>query len=75
MGEDSIDHTPKDETISLFIGQAFDILGERTQRDFNKSANWRVYEWAVNLRNHKDADIVVTVVERTSGDWEMIDEN
>jgi hypothetical protein len=75
IGEDSIDHTPKDETISLFIGQAFDIVGERTQRDFNKSANWYVYEWAVNLRNHKDEDIVVTVVERTSGDWEITDEN
>ncbi|MEA1998792.1 MAG: hypothetical protein U9N61_05660 [Euryarchaeota archaeon] len=75
IGEDSIDHTPKDETISLFIGQAFDVVGERTQMDFNKSANWYVYEWAVNLRNHKDEDIVVTVVERTSGDWEITDEN
>ena len=75
IGEDSIDHTPKDETISLFIGQAFDIVGERTQMDFNKSANWYVYEWAVNLRNHKDANIVVTVVERTSGDWEITKEN
>jgi hypothetical protein len=75
IGEDSIDHTPKDETISLFIGQAFDVVGVRTQMDFNKSANWYVYEWAVNLRNHKDADIEVTVVERTSGDWEITDEN
>ena len=75
IGEDSIDHTPKDETISLFIGQAFDVVGERTQMDFNKSANWYEYVWAVNLRNHKDEDIVVTVVERTSGDWEIIDEN
>ena len=75
IGEDSIDHTPKDETISLSIGHAFDVVGERTQMDFNKSANWHVYEWAVNLRNHKDADIVVTVVERTSGDWEITKEN
>ncbi|MEA2053400.1 MAG: hypothetical protein U9O90_11415, partial [Euryarchaeota archaeon] len=75
IGEDSIDHTPKDETISLFIGHAFDIVGERTQMDFNKSANWYVYEWAVNLRNHKEVDIVVTVVERTSGDWEIPKEN
>ena len=75
IGEDSIDHTPKDETISLLIGQAFDIVGERKQMDFNKSANWYVYVWEVNLRNHKDEDIVVTVVERTSGDWEIIDEN
>ena len=75
IGEDSIDHTPKDETISLFIGHAFDIVGERTQMDFNELANWYEYVWAVNLRNHKDEDIVVTVLERTSGDWEITDEN
>ncbi len=75
IGEDSIDHTPKDETISLLIGQAFDIVGERKQMDFNKLANWYEYVWEVNLRNHKDADIVVTVVERTSGDWEIPKEN
>ncbi len=75
IGEDSIDHTPKDEIISLFIGQGFDIVGERKQMDFNELANWYEYEWAVNLRNHKDEDIVVTVLERTSGDWEIIDEN
>ena len=75
IGEDSIDHTPKDETINLFIGHAFDIVGERTQMDFNELANWYEYVWAVNLRNHKDEDIVVTVLERTSGDWEITDEN
>ncbi|RCV63475.1 hypothetical protein C5S53_13490 [Methanophagales archaeon] len=75
IGEDSIDHTPKDETISLFVGQAFDIVGERTQMDFNKYADWYEYEWAVNLRNHKDEDIVVTVLERTSGDWQITEEN
>ncbi len=75
IGEDSIDHTPKDETISLFIGQAFDIVGERTQMDFSKDANWYEYVWAVNLRNHKDEDIEVTVVESTSGDWEITKEN
>ena len=75
IGEDSIDHTPRDETIRLFIGQAFDIVGERKQMDFNKLADWYEYEWAVNLRNHKDEDIVVTVLERTGGDWEIIKEN
>ncbi|MEA2033579.1 MAG: DUF4139 domain-containing protein [Euryarchaeota archaeon] len=75
IGEDSIDHTPKNETISLFIGQAFDIVGERKQMDFNKLADWYEYEWEVNLRNHKDEGIVVTVLERTGGDWEIIEEN
>ena len=40
IGDDSIDHTPKDETISLFIGPAFAVVCERTQMDLNKSANW-----------------------------------
>jgi len=75
IGEDSIDHTPKDETIRLFIGQAFDIVGERKQMDFSKQADWYEYEWEVNLRNHKGEDIVVTVLERTSGDWEITGEN
>ena len=75
IGEDLIDHTPKDEIISLFIGQAFDIVGERKQMDFNELANWYEYMWEVTLRNLKDEDIVVTVLERTSGDWEIIDEN
>ena len=43
--------------------------------NFNELANWYEYVWAVNLRNHKDEDIVVTVLERTSGDWEITDEN
>jgi hypothetical protein len=75
VGEDSIDHTPKDETISLLMGQAFDIVGERKQMDFNKLPGWYEYLWEVNHRNHKDEDIVLTVVERTGGDWEIIDEN
>ncbi len=75
VGEDSIDHTPKDETLRILMGQAFDLMGERKQRDFNILDNWYEYEWAVNLRNHKDEDIIVTVIERTGGDWEIIEEN
>lgn len=43
--------------------------------NFYELANWYEYVWAVNLRNHKDEDIVVSVLERTSGDWEITDEN
>jgi hypothetical protein len=75
VGEDSIDHTPKDETIKLFVGQAFDIVGERKQMDFNKIPSWYEYVWEVTLRNHKDEDIKVTVIERTGGDWEITKEN
>ncbi len=75
IGEDSIDHTPKDETIRLFIGQAFDIVGERKQMDFNILSNWYEYVWEVTIRNHKEEDITVTVLERTGGDWDITQEN
>ena len=75
IGEDAIDHTPKDETIRLLTGQAFDIVGERKQMDFKMLSQWYEYEWEVTLRNHKSEDIVVTVIERTGGDWEINTEN
>lgn len=75
IGEDSIDHTPKDETLRIFVGQAFDIVGERKQMDFNLLSQWYEYTWEVELRNHKDEDITVTVVERTGGDWNIVQEN
>ena len=75
IGEDAIDHTPKDETIRLLTGQAFDIVGERKQMDMNILSNWYEYTWEVTLRNHKAEDIAVTVLERTGGDWEITQEN
>ena len=54
VGEDRIDHTPKDETLDLKIGNAFDIVCERNQTDFEKISD-TVYEmeFAITLRNHK----------------------
>ena len=75
IGEDSIDHTPKDETLEIEMGEAFDVVGERKQMDYNTLGNWYEYEWEVELRNHKDEDITVTVVERTGGDWNIVEEN
>ncbi|MFH1721366.1 MAG: DUF4139 domain-containing protein [Candidatus Altiarchaeota archaeon] len=75
IGEDSIDHTPKDETLRIFVGEAFDVLGERKQMDYNILAGWYEYEWDVILKNHKDEDITVTVLENTGGDWEIVKEN
>jgi len=73
VGEDRIDHTPKDETISLHIGNAFDIVAERKQTDYKKLSD-RLYEfeYEITLRNHKDAPITVEVNEPIGGDWEMV---
>jgi hypothetical protein len=73
VGEDRIDHTPRDETISLHIGNAFDIVAERKQTDFKKLSD-RLYEfeYEITLRNHKDTPITVEANEPIGGDWEMV---
>ena len=73
VGEDHIDHTPKDEEISLHIGNAFDIMAERKQTDYKKLSD-RLYEfeYEITLRNHKETPITVEVNEPVGGDWEMV---
>jgi hypothetical protein len=73
VGEDAIDHTPKDETIRLHVGDAFDIVAERSQSDF-KAVSPRQNEsaWTIGLRNRKDEDVVVTVREPMGGDWTLL---
>jgi hypothetical protein len=72
-GEDRIDHTPKDEDITLKIGTAFDVVAERKQTDWSKIGDG-VYEMAyeITLRNHKATPIVVDVNEPIAGDWRML---
>jgi hypothetical protein len=72
-GEDRIDHTPKDETINIHIGNAFDVVAEHKQTDY-KSISGHVWEmeFEVSIRNHKDGPITVEVNEPIGGDWEML---
>jgi hypothetical protein len=73
VGEDSIDHTPKDEKIRIKLGDAFDVVGSRKQTDWKKVA-YDTYEAAfeISLRNHKKEDVVVKVVEPIPGEWKML---
>ena len=73
VGEDRIDHTPKDETLKIKIGNAFDVVCERNQIDWEKIAS-SVYEveYEVTLRNHKAAPITVEVNEPIGGTWRML---
>ncbi|MBN1347896.1 DUF4139 domain-containing protein [candidate division KSB1 bacterium] len=72
IGEDAIDHTPRDEKIRVFVGNAFDIVGERKQQDYKKlGKEAREETWQIQLRNHKDEAVNVTVVEHVYGDWEI----
>ena len=65
IGEDRIDHTPKDETVRVKLGSAFDVVGERRQVDFSvdTKARWMEEEIEVKLRNHKDQPVDVIVKE------------
>jgi len=73
VGEDRIDHTPKDEDVSIHIGNAFDVVAERKQTDFKKIAS-NVYEmeFEITLRNHKDTPITVQCNEPIGGTWEIL---
>ncbi|HEX4823117.1 MAG TPA: DUF4139 domain-containing protein [Candidatus Polarisedimenticolaceae bacterium] len=73
VGEDQIDHTPKDEMVRLQVGDAFDVVAERSQTDY-KAVSPRELEtaWSLSLRNRKDEDVVVTVREPMAGDWKLI---
>jgi hypothetical protein len=73
IGEDHIDHTPKDETVTVHIGNAFDVISERKQTDYKRLSDrlWEM-EFEITLRNHKDTPITVEVNEPIGGDWEMV---
>jgi hypothetical protein len=74
IGEDKIDHTPKDEDVRVKVGDAFDIVAERKQTDFKMLASGHLYEYAyeIKIRNHKDGPVTVIVNEPIGGDWEMV---
>ncbi len=88
IGEDQIDHTPKDEEIRLYLGNAFDIVGERAQKDFKTFANGHVVEETIEIkvRNHKDEQVEVMIYEHPwrwsqweiqnfDGIWEKVDQS
>jgi hypothetical protein len=74
VGEDKIDHTPKDEKVRVFLGNAFDIVGERQKIDFKKiSEDVSQETYQIKLRNHKEEAVEVVVVEHlwSYTNWEI----
>jgi hypothetical protein len=73
IGEDRIDHTPRDERVRIRMGEAFDVVGDRRQMEYKVISNC-VSEsaWEVTLRNHKNERIDVDVIEPVGGDWEIL---
>jgi hypothetical protein len=76
IGEDTIDHTPKDEKVRLKLGEAFDIKAERKQTHWEKLAA-DTYESAyeISIRNHKKEDVTVRVIEPLPGDWKVLEQS
>ncbi len=64
-GEDKIDHTPADETVRFYTGNAFDLVGQRVRTDFqvNSAQTWANESFEITLRNHKTAPVEIRVVE------------
>jgi hypothetical protein len=75
-GEDTISHTPKDETLRIYVGNAFDVVCERKQTDYKRIAS-DLYEmeYQITLRNHKDGPVTVEVREPIGGDWDVLNSN
>ncbi len=75
IGEDRIDHTPKGEDVTLTVGEAFDLVGERLQTDMKRLGDkaWRE-SYRITVRNHKkDQDVEIHVVEHLNRgvNWEI----
>ena len=88
IGEDLIDHTPKDEELRLYLGDAFDLVGERAQKDFRSIISGHVFEesFEIKVRNHKSEEVEVLVFEhpwrwnkweitKSSSDWVKVDQS
>ena len=75
IGEDKIDHTPKDEEVKLYIGNAFDLVGNKKQSNYqeNYPARWVDESFEVTLRNHKKEAAEIRVIEHTYryANWEI----
>jgi hypothetical protein len=81
IGEDRIDHTPKNETLRLLLGKSFDVTAEKKQTEFEKrsgSGPWQ-YEFEsafeIEVRNAKPEPQRLTLRETIPGDWTMLSES
>jgi hypothetical protein len=73
VGEDAIDHTPRDEEVSVKLGEAFDVVAERKQMEWVALGGCgSESSWEIELRNHKDENVSVRVEEPTGGEWTVV---
>jgi hypothetical protein len=73
IGEDRIDHTPRDERVRVRLGDAFDVVADRRQMEYRVITSCvSESSWDITLRNHKDERVDIEVVEPVGGDWEIL---
>lgn len=76
IGEDQIDHTAKNEKLTIFLGNVFDVVGERKITDHKQimSIMGMGYRdsYEIILRNHKKEPVTVKVIERQWADWKVV---
>jgi len=78
VGEDNVDHTPKNELVRLKLGDAFDVTARRKQTDYKSLGRQGKYgfvhesAYQVELKNAKKEPVTVNLVEALPGDWEML---
>jgi len=81
VGEDRIDHTAKNETVRLRLGEAFDVTADKKQTDFrrrepaNKASYVMESAYEIVVRNAKAEPVTVTVREPIPGDWQMLEQS
>lgn len=74
LGEDQIDHTPKDKEIKLTVGYSFDVTGKRTQTNYERiTDNLERTGYNIELNSSKSESQDITVVEHLYGDWQILD--
>ena len=79
VGENQIDHTPKDEMIRVYTGNAFDVVGERKRTNYHVESahNWMEESFEVKVRNHKKEAVNVRIVEHLYRwtNWKLIEQS
>jgi hypothetical protein len=74
IGEDRIDHTPRDELLRIRMGDAFDVVADRRQMEWRITGSCQSQSaWEIELRNRKDEAVEVDVMEPVGGDWTILE--
>ena len=75
IGEDAIDHTPRDEKVRIKMGEAFDVVGDRKETNWKtlRNVSFGIRAGKFRFENHKDEAVqVVEDIEPVGGDWEIL---